>query len=610
MTDELMNDEATKVEQVDQAGVDRRPDRSRDPKTSSGGPSEPRPWPKVGRLRRLGPALFVVAALVAAGAVATTRSQTTTSSAGGRSSSSPANPARNSSLPVTYQMAQKTGRTSDYHWMTGCDRSTGRLAIPSLYAPPCVPAFHGSNGGATTAGVTATTIKVVYYISPPGDLLSAIQGVTGSIASNTQTVENYATMFNHVLQLYGRHVDIVPFNATGISTDAVAARADAITVGQQIHAFASIGGPAQTSAYADELAHLHVLCFDCAFSATHSGYAQGAPYLWGIQPTPDTLLTQAFRYVATQLLHRDAVYAGEAKFRHERRVFAVVHYDENPPIYAPLTAQLDRKFKSTGLRIALTESYLLDLSELPAEAATIAAHLKRVGATTVIFAGDPIMPIYLTKACAAIGYYPEWVITGTILTDTSTLGRYYDQSEWAHAFGLSSLAVPTPIQLGEAYHVYHWYYGTDPPALRTAPVIYPLVQQLFYGLQMAGPHLTPTNFEGGMFRLPPTGGGPITPLASYGYQGAPPLPSYTIPSDYTFLWYNPTAKGTDEQGVYGSGMMEYVDGGRRYPSTKSPTAEVPMFQQAGSVTQYSTYPPGQKPPTYPSWPGSPAAKAA
>ena len=58
----------------------------------------------------------------------------------------------------------------------------------------------------------------------------------------------------------------------------------------------------------------------------------------------------------------------------------------------------------------------------------MAEHLKRSGATTVVFAGDPIMPIYLTKACADIGYYPEWVITGTVLTYTSTLGRYYDQT--------------------------------------------------------------------------------------------------------------------------------------------------------------------------------------
>jgi hypothetical protein len=343
--------------------------------------------------------------------------------------------------------------------------------------------------------------------------------------------------------------------------------------------------------------------------APYSSYQQDSPYLWGVLPTDDTVLTDAFTYVTTQLQHRDAIYAGEASFRRRRRVFALVRYEESPPIPSNLTAELDRQFARSGLTFALNESYLLDLSELPAEAATLAEHLKRVGATTVIFAGDPIMPIYLTKACAAIGYYPEWVITGTVLTYTSTLGRYYDQQEWSHAFGISSLAVPTPIQLGDAYRLYRWYYDAIPPAPQTAVVILPALEQLFDGLVLAGADLTPSTFEGGMFRLPPAGGGPTAPLASYGYQGAPPLPSYATPSDYTFVWYDATAVGADEEGTVGTGLMRYVDGGRRYPATGGPTGEVPMFQLAGSVTRYQTLPPGDRAPDYPPWPGSPASRS-
>ena len=93
-------------------------------------------------------------------------------------------------------------------------------------------------------------------------------------------------------------------------------------------------------------------------------------------------------------------------------------------------------------------TYTLNLTTLPTQAATLAEKLKSSGATSVVFAGDPIMPIYLTKACATIGYSPEWIITGIVLTDTTTLARYYDQQEWAHAFGVSSLAVPVPVAAG------------------------------------------------------------------------------------------------------------------------------------------------------------------
>ena len=129
-----------------------------------------------------------------------------------------------------------------------------------------------------------------------------------------------------------------------------------------------------------------------------------------------------------------------------------------------------------------TLSYTLDLTTLPTQAATIAEKLKASGATSVIFAGDPIMPIYLTKACASIGYFPEWIITGIVLTDTAALGRYYDQSEWSHAFGVTSLGVPVPVSAGDADRLYRWWYGPNAsPASLAAPALIPPVQQFFDG---------------------------------------------------------------------------------------------------------------------------------
>ena len=43
-----------------------------------------------------------------------------------------------------------------------------------MYAPPCVPVFTGANGGATSGGVTGTTINLVYYQPQPGGLASTI----------------------------------------------------------------------------------------------------------------------------------------------------------------------------------------------------------------------------------------------------------------------------------------------------------------------------------------------------------------------------------------------------------------------------------------------------
>jgi hypothetical protein len=417
-------------------------------------------------------------------------------------------------------------------------------------------------------------------------------------------------MLNKTYELYGRHVNLIPFEASGADNDPVAAHADAVTVAEQDHAFASIGGPGTTTAYEDELARLHVLCMVCGDSATYGLIKQNAPYQWANLPTADTSLNVTADYIIAKLNGKDAVWAGDPAMHTRKRSFITVSETSQPPSpgYKELTTSLENKYRQGHVNVASPTdlAYTLNLTTLPTQAATVAEKLKASGATSVVFAGDPIMPIYLTKACAAIGYSPEWIITGIVLTDTSTLGRYYAQSEWSHAFGVSSLAVPVPIAAGNADRLYHWWYGasTSPPSL-AAPALVPPIQQLFSAVQTAGPDLTPQTFAEGQFRAPTAGGGPTSPLSAYGYQGAVPVPSYSSPADYTFLWYDATAKGPNEEGVNGSGLMQYVKGGARYKAGVVPDGPVPMFSTAGAVTMYAS--PPDRAPSYPPWPGSPAS---
>src|SRR5580700_10583915 len=550
-----------------------------------------RPWPRVGRLRLAIPVVLIIAALVAAGIVATVNERSTTNAA------APANgtgaPGSHSSVPLTYAAATHLGRANEFDWGPQCDHKTGRLKMPTVYAPPCVPVFTGANGGTTSGGVTDNTINLVYYQPQPGGLASTISGAAGTPAQGLATVQAFVNMYNHVYELYGRHVNLIPFTASGADGDPVVAHADAVTVAQQLHAFASINGPGETTAYEEELARLHVLCLVCGDSSTNAQIQQNAPFLWANLPTADTSLNETIDYLIAKLNGKDAVWAGDAALHSQKRKFIVVSQTSEPPApgFAQLTASVGEKLHAGHVNLAspIDLSYTLDLTTLPTQAATLAEKLKASGATSVVFAGDPIMPIYLTKAAASIGYFPEWIITGIVLTDTSALGRYYDQSEWSHAFGVTSLGVPTPVASGDAYHLYRWWYGPNAtPASLAAPAIIPPIEQLFAGVQLAGPDLTPYTFSTGLFRAPPTGGGPTSPLDAYGYQGAAPHPSYSSPADYTFLWYDATAKGPDEEGVNGSGLMRYVNGGKRYKSGTVPAGPVPMFTVAGSVTSYAT----------------------
>jgi hypothetical protein len=571
-----------------------------------------RPWPRVSKLRIATPVVLILAALIAAGVSATVSENSGTSSsapsgAGTTSGSGPAG------VPLNYAAAAKVGKTADYDWGPECSHKTGRLKVPSVYAPPCVPvpAVGSSNGGTTSAGVTGSTVNLVYYQPEPGGLASAVQSAAGTPAQSLATIQSFVAMFNHVFELYGRHVNLIPFQATGADNDPVAAHADAVTVAQQDHAFASIGGPGETNAYATELARLHVFCMGCGDSSTYGQVKLNAPYQWANLPTADTSLNETADYLLSKLNGKDAIWAGDAAMHTRQRSFIVVSETQVPPTpgYTQLQASLTKKLTAGHLHMVspTTLTYNLNLTTLPTQAATLAEKLKSSGATSVVFAGDPIMPIYLTKACATIGYDPEWIITGIVLTDTSTLARYYDQKEWAHAFGVTSLAVPVPLSASDTYRLYRWWYGPKAtPASLAAPALIPPVQQFFEGVQLAGPDLTPSTFTTGLFRAPPAGGGPTTSLAAYGLQGAAPLPSYSSPADYTFLWYDATAKGPDEEGVDGTGLMRYVDGGRRFKAGVVPAGPVPMFSLAGSVTSYPS--PPDAAPSYPPWPGSPAAR--
>ena len=159
-----------------------------------------RPWPRVSLLRRAGPVVLIAAALVAAGISATVHENKGTSTATPPNAGSGQQIA-SSTVPLTYAAAAKLGKTATINWGPECDHHTGRLKIPSADAPPCVPvpAPGATNGGATSSGVTADAINLVYYQAQPGGLTSAISAAAiihhqKQFGSATQIHINLQTM--------------------------------------------------------------------------------------------------------------------------------------------------------------------------------------------------------------------------------------------------------------------------------------------------------------------------------------------------------------------------------------------------------------------------------
>jgi hypothetical protein len=193
-------------------------------------------------------------------------------------------------LPLTFDQARANG--TDVAWGPTCDPTSGRVAVPFSYAPPCVVPWKGpDNGGATAPGVTGDTITIAVYQEQP-DLLQETflqqSGSDESLNSELQTDQQYVDFFEAHYQMYGRKVRLVPIKASGAADDDVAAKADAIKVATEIHAFASFGGPSQTSAYADELAARGVMCLgDCTIAQPESFIRSRSPYIWPLLAAPE-----------------------------------------------------------------------------------------------------------------------------------------------------------------------------------------------------------------------------------------------------------------------------------------------------------------------------------
>ena len=375
------------------------------------------------------------------------------------------------SLPLTFDEAGASGRA--VQWGAECDTTTGKVAVPLWYAPPCVEPWPASgraadNGGSTAPGVNADEIVVAVYQAQP-DLLEQTflekSGSDESLGAELATNQQYVDFFQAHYQTYGRKVRLVPVRASGPPDDDVTAKADAIRVATEIGAFASFGGPSQTTAYADELAARGVLCVgDCTIAAPDSFLRSRSPYVWPTLASPDQAAQHWSEFVGKVLAGGRAKYAGDRAFQDRRRRFGIVRYDDEggtfDQSFTRLTSLLDRE----GVNIATTIPYRLDLTSAQESARSTIAALREAKVTSVVLAGDPVYPLFLTAEATAQGYFPEWVVLGYAYNDTAVFGRQYDQAQWSHAIGVSLLPTRQRDDIDELAQILVWQTGQPPEA--------------------------------------------------------------------------------------------------------------------------------------------------
>ena len=504
-------------------------------------------------------------------------------------------------LPLTFDEAEAQGQ--DVAWGTTCDTSTGRLAVPSGYAPPCVEPWQGDNDGATAPGVTGDTITVVLYQAQPDLLEQTFFEETGSdesLANERDATQQYIDYFSAHYELYGRTVRMVTLKASGAPDDDVAAKADAIKAATELGAFASFGGPGQTSAYAAELASRGVLCVgDCLIAQPQDFLEDHAPYLWPTLGSPEQASEHWAAFVGTQLARGKAKYAGD-DLAAKRRAFGIVHYDDDAGTFRSSVDRFTSRLSSYKVKPKVTVPYGLDIATAQEDARLVVTKLQTAGVTSVLLAGDPVFPTFLTREATAQGYFPEWVVLGYAFTDTTVFGRQYDPEQWKHAFGVSLLPARTADDVDELGNLITWQTGS-PPAAKTFRQLVQAPLVFFTGVHLAGPRLDAKTFRAGLERFPSEPATTPTRLhLSWGRHGIWKGIDLTGGDDATVIWWDPDARGADEVGREGEGLYRYADEGARYFPGKWPDSPVGLYDDATSIGVLTELPPADQPPSYPS----------
>ncbi len=547
------------------------------------------------------------AATTAAASAGTTAAGSGSSVAAGTTAAGGGDSAAEARGAITYNAAKEAGRT-DLTFMDSCDTSTGRLKIPSYFAPECY-ANADDNGGATAPGVTADAITVVVYVAPDTD--PVLDFITAAInnddtgAQVKESYQDYTDMWNALYQTYGRKVTLKFLDASGTSDNATAARADAVKAVEEMGAFAVWGGPALAPAWTEEINARGVICLGCP------AIPDPEPNVFPIVQSGEQTRLQLAEYMTKKLKGGNAEFAGDEAMKTQPRVFGQFYIETVGGPQAQDAADFKQQLSEGGIDLVQQIPYTLDPATLQEQAAGVIQKLKAAGVTTVVVSTDPIAPKIFTEEATKQNYFPEWIFGGGILIDTNAFGRTYDQTQWAHAFGISNLFAKVSPAIVKQYDLHTWYFGDLCAADDSCGVLEPQPGLFFAAVQAAGPNLTTDTFREGLFgitdELPPPAF--TVPLVTYGDHGLwPEAPDYYGIDDFTEIWWNPEATGQDEIRREGKGMLEFVNGGQHYRLGEW-TSDLDVFDPANSVTVYDQLPEAETPPSYPPPPGSPAASS-
>jgi hypothetical protein len=487
-----------------------------------------------------------------------------------------------------------------------CDPSTKRVRYQSYSAPLCVKPWNegDDNGGATTQGVTATTIKVVVLY---GDL-PAQQLATRGLYTNQATGENNPNapidatkdlneIYRRVFETWGRTVEFTFVKTSG--GDEAAQRADAVKVAAM-----------KPFAVLDEATAIGTPPVGGGAVFEQTVKNAGVPFVWPQNTNPKPTSRQysllAAEFVGKQLKGGKAEHADESMQNQPRR-FGVLHASNFD------LPDFEQQLAKYGVKITADAEYSVPPGEVSLQTSspeidqqipTLITRLKDAGVNNLIMMATHSVAGTASKAMKAQNWFPEITVTSFPYTDLDVLVRGFEQDVWARAFGLVWFLPGVQGGYGTpSVQSFQWFWGTDKGTRWDGANA--LLGALYTTIQFAGPKLDEKSIDAVAPRLRKAnaGIGGAYSDSAFTFEVPPPAPDGGVSiRGAAFGWYDPDVEGPGNYnlGLQGKGEYRYLDDGKRYVSGTIPKAKKAFFEEANSTATFPTLPS-----TEPNWPTYP-----
>lgn len=438
-------------------------------------------------------------------------------------------------------------------------RCVGDRQTSDPLAPPCDDsAFTGDNGGATWRGVSREEVRVLVRVkgggpyAPPAPARSGPE--SGASPADTYVdlglppsadepllvgpLRDLQTYFNRRYQTFGRAVRLIVYFDDGHTHAPTAGRdlaAENDLVAQPFSMVSLIRAPFVEN-YMEALAQRQIVAFDGEQNRSQQFFERHAGMLWGYHASVEQQAALYASYVCQKVVGHPVAISGEPLVNGTPRRIALL-YTSNAARqdFIELGRRIREDVRACGGDIVAEGRYRTNgenCTNLPYEqdeddivrARDDLARFRANGVTTILWPGCPTSahPV----AASASGWFPEWVLTGdpnmaqaALAGGLAGAGLAWDR----HAVMVSPRPFQPPLrgtrcwaaleevapaqeEVAARYKVCEWFGA---------------LQQVFTGIQLAGPVLTPDNLAAGFRRLRVVASSdPQVPTCAYEHRDA------------------------------------------------------------------------------------------